>query len=70
MALAARTSMISGLSAARPVASRSVRQQQARRVMPVRASGENQQEQGPAPGGTFFYKGKSYTEAEVSRRRG
>lgn len=64
MALAARTSLISGLTAARPVASRAARQQQARRVAPVRASADD--ERSPSsPSGTFFYKGKSYTEAEV-----
>lgn len=63
MALAARTSLISGLTAARPVASRAARQQQARRVAPVRASADD--ERSPSsPSGTFFYKGKSYTEAE------
>ncbi|KAL4444194.1 hypothetical protein ABPG75_011931 [Micractinium tetrahymenae] len=63
MALAVRASMLSGLNAtARTAGSRSLRQQQVRRVA-VRAS-DGQKEQAPAPGGTFFYKGRSYTEAE------
>lgn len=64
MALAARTSLIAGLNTARPVSSRAVRQQQARRVVSVRASADNQEKEASAPSGTFFYKGKSYNEAE------
>lgn len=68
MALAARTSLIAGLNTARPVSSRAVRQQQARRVVSVRASADNQEKEASAPSGTFFYKGKSYNEAEVRCR--